>query len=39
MKRYPVNRSKDRRIFSRTADNVHSVNYMYLRPQRGGRRM
>lgn len=39
MKRYHVNRGKDRRIFSRTAENMHSVNFMYLRPQRGGRRL
>lgn len=39
MKRYPVDSRRDRRVFSRTADNVHSVNFMYLRPQRGGRRM
>lgn len=39
MKRYPVQRGRDRRIFSRTAENMHSVNFSYLRPQRGGRRL
>lgn len=39
MKRFPVNRGKDRRIFTRTGLNTHFVNFQYLRPQRGGRRM
>lgn len=39
MKRYSVKGRQDRRVFTRTADNVHSVNFMYLSPQRGGRRL
>lgn len=39
MKRYSVNKKTDRKVFAKTADEVHSVNFMYLRPQRGGRRL
>lgn len=39
MRRSHVNNRRDKKIFSKTADNVHSVNFTYLAPQRGGRRM
>lgn len=39
MKRYPVSKGKDRKVFSKTAQNVHSVNFMFLAPSRGGRRL
>lgn len=39
MKRKPVSFKTDRRVFTRTADNVHSANFMFMRPTRGGYRM
>jgi len=39
MKRFPVSPKKDKKVFTRTAQDVHSVNFMYARPLRGGRRM
>lgn len=39
MKRFSVPKSMDRKIFRKTAENVHSVNFTYLAPSRGGRRL
>lgn len=39
MKRSFVNKRKDRKVFAKTAESVHNVNFMYLRPTRGGRRL
>jgi len=39
MKRFTPNQKKDKRMFTQTAEKEHSVNFMYLRPQRGGRRL
>lgn len=36
MKRKSVNFRKDKRVFSKTADKVHWVNFNFVRPQRGG---
>lgn len=38
-KRYTPDSRSDKRKFTRTAEKVHSVNFMYVRPTRGGRRM
>lgn len=39
MKRYSTNFRKDRRVFTRTAENVHSMNFRFFNPQRGGIRL
>lgn len=39
MKRFKVRSKRDRRIFSKTASNVRSENFIYLMPTRGGHRM
>lgn len=39
MYRRNVHRRTDRKIFSRTADKVRRENFVFHRPNRGGRRM
>lgn len=36
MRRQSTNFKKDRRVFTRTAQKSHSMNFSYLRPMRGG---
>lgn len=38
MRRQKMYGRKDKKIFSKTADNVHSENFRFLRPMRGGYR-
>lgn len=39
MKRFNVPRNKDKKVFRKTAENVHSVNFTFLNPSRGGRKL